>query len=358
MLSEFDGRRRNNFTLMRLIFALMVLFGHSYPISGNGYDPLSSLMRDMWIGEMAVLGFFTISGFLISASFQNRPMGDFVAARILRLYPGFIVCLVVVALVLGPIDNTMSPGEYYSNPHVYWFIWENARIWDLYYNIPNHAPGNPFPGSTNGSTWTLPAELLCYVTVLFAGFFGALDTRLRANCAIAVLALVGWFSYEGVPVFGNYERFEHPGAAFLVGAAFWINRNRIPLHPLLAAAAVAAIFWTNGTAFWWPGYILASSYLVFFLAYWVPAFDMDRYGDFSYGIYIYAWPIQQLVWWPGQNGLTNAVCALPFVITLAVASWFLVERPALGLKGRLSALLANAGAFGPVSRATQGAAKP
>lgn len=340
MLSHYDGQRRNNFTIMRLAFALLVLVGHSYPISGNGYDPLSSLMQNMWIGEAAVLGFFTISGFLITASFQNRPIGDFIAARILRLYPGFIVCLIVVAMILGPIDNTMSLREYYSNPHVYWFVWENARIWDLYYNIPNHAPDNPFPGATNGSTWTLPAELLCYVTVLVAGFFGALDSRLRANAGLLLLAAVGWFAYESVPVFGAYERFDRPAAAFLVGAAFWINRDRIPLNPILAAGALALIFGTNGTWLWWPGYIVGSSYLVFFLAYWVPAFDMDRYGDFSYGIYIYAWPIQQLVWWKGQSGLVNALCALPIVTALAVASWFLVEKPALRLKGALAAAVA------------------
>ena len=346
MLSDYDGQRHNNFTLMRLLLALLVLFGHSYPISGNGLDPVSSLMRDMWLGEAAVLGFFTISGFLITASFQNRPIGDFIAARVLRLYPGFIVCLVVVALVLGPIDNTMSLREYYSNPHVYWFVWENSRIWDLYYNIPGQAPNNPIPGSTNGSTWTLPAELLCYVTVLFAGFFGALDSRFRANAGIILLGLAGWFAYHSVPIFGAYERFDRPAAAFLVGAAFWINRDLIPLHPIMAAGALTLILATNGTSLWWPGYIIGSSYLIFFLVYFPPSFDMDRFGDFSYGIYIYAWPIQQLVWWPGQSGLVNALCSLPLVVGLAVASWFLVERPALRLKGYVS------GAMTPFHRAS------
>jgi peptidoglycan/LPS O-acetylase OafA/YrhL len=339
LLSSFDGQRANNFTAIRLLFAYAVLFGHSYPISGNGMDPISALMTQMWIGEAAVLGFFSISGFLICASFLSRSIPEFVSARLLRLYPGFIVCLVVTALVLGPIDNTMTLVEYYSSPDVYRYIFINAPIWDLYWNIPNHAPNNPFPGSTNGATWTLPAELLCYFSILVVGFFGALDTRFRANVGIIALAIVGWFAYDSLPVFGAYERFDRPAGAFLVGVAFWINRRQIPLHWSGVILAVAVIYLTNGTPAWWPGYMIASAYLIFYAAYMLPHLDLDRFGDISYGVYIYAWPIQQLVWWDGQSGAMNALCATPIVFGLAIASWFLVERPALSLRKPFSRLL-------------------
>lgn len=302
-------------------------------------DPLSALMNQMWIGEAAVLGFFSISGFLICASFQSRPIPDFIAARVLRLYPGFIVCLIVTALVLGSIDNTMSLREYYSSSDVYRYISANAPIWDMYWNIPNHAPNNPFPGSTNGATWTLPAELLCYFSILVVGFFGALDSRIRANVGIIVLGLLGWFAYESVPVFGSYERFDRPAAAFLVGVAFWINRRHVPMHWLGVVAAIATIYLTNGTPLWWPGYIIASTYLIFFAAYMLPHLDLDQFGDISYGVYIYAWPIQQLVWWPGQSGPMNALCATPIVLLLAIASWFLVEKPALRYRAPFARLL-------------------
>ena len=103
-LGDFDGQRDNNFTLVRTLFALTVLFGHSYHISGNGYDPISKLIVPYpWLGDIAVGGFFAISGFLVTASFASRGATQYALSRFVRIYPAIIVYCIVAILIIGPL---------------------------------------------------------------------------------------------------------------------------------------------------------------------------------------------------------------------------------------------------------------
>lgn len=344
MLGDFDGNRENNFTLVRLIFALAVLVGHSFPITGNGSDPLSVLMLPhTWIGATAVGGFFAISGYLITASFVQRGSRAFIASRALRLYPAVIVHCAVAILIIGPIVTSVPLSQYFaSNP---WQYFKNSWLWEWKYNLP-YAFGNvPLAGATNGSSWTLPVELRCYVLVLILGFFGVLDKKARANVAIFAALFALYRHPASLHLFHGQSNFAEPLSFFLWGAALWVNRSIIPLSWPVAAVVFAGIIASAKYNYYFVYlYPLCTAYLVCMIAYRTPFFDVDRtIGDISYGVYIYAWPIQQAIYRPGQGAWTNAAISTVIVVIAALLSWRYVEKPALEIRKKLFLLGRNVG---------------
>lgn len=338
LLKDFERVRDNNFTLVRLVFAWAVLFGHSFPLTANGSDPLSMLMLPYaWIGSIAVGGFFAISGYLVTASFIQRGGGAFVASRVLRLYPAIIVYCAVAVLAIGPIGSDVPLKDYFAaNP---WSYFWNAPLWTWNYNLPHVFTHNPFGGGTNGSTWTLPVELRCYVLVFLLGFFGVLDSKLRANVALLGTLLVLHFNYVALPLFGHEQHFAEPLNYFLWGALLWVNRAFVPLNWVLGALMLVGIPLSIKFQVFGVFCPLCVAYITFLLTYRTPHIDLDRkLGDISYGVYIYAWPIQQLVYRPEQSAWINAAIATAIVVPLALLSWHLVEKPSLSLRKKLSIL--------------------
>lgn len=201
-LSDYDGQRQNNFTLLRLTFATMVLVGHSYPITGNGSDYFTKLMLPhAWIGSLAVAGFFSISGFLVTASISHRGPAQFIAARALRLYPAVFVYMAVAVLIIGPLGSDVSIKTYFeANP---WDNFWNVLLWDWKYNLPYVFQHNPFAGSTKGSSWTLPLELKCYIVVFGLGLLGVYKRRWLANCLLLISLWAVKFHFDWLPLGGS-----------------------------------------------------------------------------------------------------------------------------------------------------------
>lgn len=340
MLSDYESSRKNNFTILRILFALTVLMGHAFPITGNGSDYISRLiLPHAWIGSIAVGGFFAISGYLVTASFMNRSLPTFVTARIFRLYPAVIVYTLLAILVIGPINThaDVPIATYFqANP---WNNFWNAGLWEWNYNLPYIFKRNPFAGSTNGSMWTLPVEVRCYVLVMVCGFFGAFDKRLRANCALLVLLYLSKFHFASLPLFGGTANFAEPLTFFIFGALFWVNRKFVPLSWVLALVAFASLIVGAKAGIYHHIAAPVIVYLIFMLVYRAPHVDMDRFGDISYGIYIYAWPVQQMVWTAGQSPYVNILYSACIVLPLAYLSWHFVEKPAINIRGKLGSVL-------------------
>jgi peptidoglycan/LPS O-acetylase OafA/YrhL len=326
-LSAYDSTRENNFTLLRLVFAIAVLLGHSFPITGTGFDPLSSrLLPYTWIGGIAVNGFFVISGYLITKSFVTQDPVYFVVSRVARLYPAVIVYLLLTVVVVGPYASSVPLDQYFeANP---WNNFWNGTLWEWKHNLPYVFGSNPIPNVTNGSGWTLPVELRCYLLILAIGLIGLLRNQFIATATL--LGAVVATPYFGViEALGLVKHAEIHVIAFLVGSLAWINRRFIPLNPLAAVLFSIAPFMTTSSTM--NGYIqvISIAYVVLYFSFMAKTINMDRFGDISYGVYIYAYPVQQLVWWPGQSGSMNAVVAMGIVLPIAYLSWVYVERPAL-----------------------------
>ena len=338
--------RDNNFNLIRAIAATAVLVSHAYPIAlGRGAaEPLEEL-TGFSLGRIAVLIFFAISGFLISASFvRSSSHTSFLTARTLRLVPGLVVSLLLVAFVMGPLVSTLPTVEYLSHPDTWMFTILNTTLVFLQYTLPGVFETQPYP-AVEGSIWTLFHEVVCYLGVLGLGLLGLYrSTRFFVVFLVVYLAFyagVGWAGIEGAG--HRLYFFRTLSVAFVVGMAFYMYREKLPLHWLGVAGLVALAVVLKGSLFYEITLVVALSYATFWLAYVPkgPLLAYNRLGDYSYGIYIYAFPAQGLaVWLFGeQTPLENMLYSLPLTLIPSILSWHFVEDPALAMKSRVVAAL-------------------
>lgn len=338
-LSDFDGRRDNNFTAVRLLMAWLVLYGHSYAITKTGIDPISQWLGggSVWIGALAVNGFFAISGFLVSASLQNRSLVDFVVARILRVYPAIIVLILTTVFVLGPLLTTFTLSNYFTHQWTLGYL-NNISLWSIDFRLPGVFDNNPRPNSINGSLWSLPAEIRCYIGLAIIGFFVKPLDRLKTNAALLLVLIGCIFYYNTMPLFSGLPRFQRPLMFFIVGCLVYVNRSLVPLNGALVAGLIALVVIAKhtGTSTSTFNFLICVAFLysLVFAVFGTPYLNLDKLGDWSYGVYIYAWPIQQLVWQEGQSALANTVFATIIVLPLSALSWTYLESPALRLKSK------------------------
>lgn len=331
---------------MRLIAAYAVLFAHSYALARGtpGTDPVSRVLRIWWgqgLGTLAVVIFFVISGFLISASYLHREnLFAFAEARFLRIFPALLVCVLFCVFVVGAWVTTIPVLEYLKHPGTWSYVWHNITLFPgVRFRLPGVFQDNPWPGGVNGSLWTLPIELYMYCMVMLIGALGILKHRASFN-ALALILLValfalkkGWVPAEGIPI-------KHTALvmAYLAGVFFYVNREFIPLNMAVLLLVIATLLLFHGTVLWLIVQVFGLTYIVLFIALHpgVKLPNMDRYGDFSYGIYIYAFPVQQLVIkYMTEDPLAVLLYSTLIVFPLAMLSWRFIEKPALELKGRL-----------------------
>jgi len=347
-LGDRSRSRDNNFDLLRLGAATMVLVSHAFPLAG-AREPFFDLPGHS-MGAFGVAIFFAISGFLVARSWCRTPrLRTFAIKRALRILPGLMVAALLTALVLGPLFTNLSLGAYLSSPATYGFIARNWTLFTINELLPGVFTDNAFPLAVNGSLWTLPLEVCAYGALAALGILGVLRHRAALLVVLAGL-LVVTSPYSGIDLNvssvpggvdgAKLELSAHLLAIFLTSTALYLYRERIALHPALFGAAIAAIA-VNGVV---PDLgttltTLAIPYAVLFLACWrlTRANVLTRPGDVSYGMYVYAFPVtQSVVAVMGGSGPVLAVILVAFAITYAVAygSWRLVEQPALRLRSR------------------------
>jgi len=325
--------RDNAFDVLRLLGAALVLVSHSFALAGDAEPRLG----DHSLGVIGVEIFFAISGFLVTASWLSEPrVRAFLVKRALRILPALVVTVVLSAFVLGPLLSTLSTGEYLRDARPYTYVIDNVgavvgagTVWDVAYTLPGVFAGLP-SDAVNGSLWTLPVEVRAYLLVLVLGLVGLLAKRLWIVAALGLLALAPGASESTLLL-----------VVFLVSALMYVKRDSIPLDGRLALAAL--LVWL--IAMWAPHaqplVAIAAPYVVLYAAYRAPAGvrTITRRGDVSYGLYLLAFPVQQLLLellGAGTSPYLLTLIALPVTYALATLSWRLVERPALRLKSMLA----------------------
>jgi peptidoglycan/LPS O-acetylase OafA/YrhL len=323
--------RHNNFDLLRLVAAVSVIFSHAFLLAENSqdHDPLMLLTGGQTIlGIVGVFVFFTISGYLVSQSFDRTPSPlVFLAKRGLRIFPGLILCLAVCAFVVGPLVTTLPLSDYVARAEPYAFLLRNTVLDTEYNRLPGvvFGPGT-IGGIVNGPLWSLPCEVLMYLMVFALG----LARRLSLGMGLALLTaglLFLWFD-----------------VADALGGALWLLAPfaagiccyRLRAEPRFLAgrwAALAAL----GLALSIPLRLFLVAFAVFgsYLVIWfalnknLRPLPAARWGDLSYGLYIYGWPLEQcVVWWSGATAPWWVVfsLALPLAAAAAFLSWHAVER--------------------------------
>jgi peptidoglycan/LPS O-acetylase OafA/YrhL len=338
-LIHYDGNRQNNFTLIRIVLAWSVLYGHSYAVQKTtGFqDPLNFVFQgSVWIGALAVNGFFAISGYLVAASFVKRGIVDYTISRILRIFPALTVCVFASVFILGPLFTKLSLAEYFSSEQTYRYLTNALAYFKTQWYLPGMFSDNSLT-AVNGSLWTLAVEVRCYIILGVLGVFGLLKDRTIANFAISALLLFGVFFFVDIPMLGINEKWARPASYFLIGVFFFINRDKVILDFRLALFALILAYSSFGKEWFTWVFPVAYVYLIFYTAYATKFINTDgKLGDISYGVYIYAWPAQQIVvsLFPNFTPYLNTVLASLIVIPTAYLSWHYLEKPMLMLKPR------------------------
>lgn len=332
--------RDNNLNLLRMAAAAAVLVSHAWPIAlGPGaVQPLKAALGET-LGTYAVYIFFVLSGFLIAASFERSGgAGNFWAARGARLFPGLVVANLLLVFLLGPLTTLRDLGAYFGAGETWAFLLGNSAILKPVFSLPGVFETNPYP-TVHGSIWTLRHELACYLLLFGLGMAGLLARRTVLLVAVPLVYLGLWAGklWLGPALPGVVREFIPLSFPFMLGALAWVWRARIPLSLWGVALSVGLAWLCQATPLAWLAQMLCLAYLSFWLAYvpggWLRGYN--RLGDYSYGLYIYAFPIQGLVVWAfgPTTPLVHCLLAFPPTLALAVLSWHLVERPALA-RGR------------------------
>ena len=328
---------RDNFLLLRLLAASLVIYGHAPAITGGrGWpDVFVWLGWGSYSGDLAVDVFFVVSGFMIAGSYlRRRHLADFLWARLLRIYPAHIACLLGTAFVLGAACTSLPLHDYYRSHDVVRYVSKNVQLGKgLLWELPGVFTGNPKLSFVNGSIWTLPAEVRMYLWVALAGVLGILPRRWCCNLLLAALFVCGLLAPAHVPLV-PLASFLRLAGCFALGVFCCVNRERIPVG-WWGVALLGALAWVLRTTPLYPFvFALGLTAFVFAFGYASPWLGCLRFGDYSYGLYLWGYPMQQLVAHlaPRLPPAGNILLAWPSAMLLAVLSWHLVEQPALRLK--------------------------
>ncbi len=350
-LTEHAKDRNNNFNLIRFILATLVIFSHSYGMIGIEHlEPLSKLTVNISFGSFAVDAFFVISGFLVSNSITHGGGGllQFFAARILRIYPALIVSVFFTVFIIGTIYTTNSLTNYLLNADIYIYIIKNATF--LFSLTPEYYLPGMFESNLNHSTtinaslWSLPWETRLYLILgILAFVFNHKISKsviIIAICSYLFYMLNYWFNFTGQ----NLQTFIRVFTLFFIGSSFFFLKDKIVMNYnrkdfffiTLSLVIYFILLILEDKKLLFIFYNLTLGYFVLYLAYF-PSKNLIKFnniGDYSYGLYIYSFPIQQAICvsLPNMNLIPFFIVSFSITLICAILSWHFIEKPCLKMK--------------------------
>jgi peptidoglycan/LPS O-acetylase OafA/YrhL len=334
--------RNNNFNLIRALAATAVIFSHSYALSGHGEEePLLRWTNSAThFGMLGVTLFFVISGFLVTRSFTARgTLVAFAAARILRIYPALIAAALFSVAMAGAF-STVPWRDFLLDPQTLRFVVNDSVGWRIEFFLPGAFVENAVPRAVNGSLWTIPIELRMYVGCAIAGALTLLARRVLFNAVFVAGVILFAVRSDWFVFVSNVPDSAQLVLSFALGAFAWVNRDWIPVSLLAAATALLVLAINPGDIIRGPLFEVLVAYALLTLALHpgVRFAGFNRLGDYSYGLYLYAYPIQQALVHAQPRIGSWALFAEASVLTFgaAICSWHGIEKAALTLKSRFS----------------------
>ncbi len=341
--SHFPG-----FDGVRLFAALSVIFSHAYFVAGSeGDEPFFRLLGPQNIlGLYGVFTFFGISGFLLARSLdRDSGIVQFVINRVLRIYPGFIFCVLVTALLIGPAITELPWLRYLERPELAAYVKTALTCMCDMGGLPgvyvSHGADKHL-AVVNGSLWSLSFEVLSYL--LLAGLWLALRNVRAVGLCLAALT-VATIAFPSL-IDRGFAGVAYTLPYFAGGVVMYAVYRRFGLDGRIAAGCAVAFLICCFVGIQRQAFAIFGTYLVVYFGTRpnIGSRIAARAGDLSYGIYLFGWPVEQLV--KQQTGTTSPALlmalALPLVLAAAAVSCHLVERPALRLKAPLGRLVARA----------------
>jgi peptidoglycan/LPS O-acetylase OafA/YrhL len=339
-LGERGAARTNGFDYLRIGLAIAVVCFHAYALNEG------SLQGMPWAfqlgGKLIMPMFFALSGFLVAGSLVRvSSLVEFVALRVFRLVPALAVEILLSALILGPLLSAFPVRRYFADPA--FAVYFQNIYGSIHFALPGLFLHNPVGGVVNGSLWTIPFELACYVILVALVVLGitrwARLFALLVFTAAIVIPMGVWLTGDPL-LFGSVQG-RVLVFSFLAGVALFFLRDRVPFHRGVALAA--AVVTVAGFAF--PQWSYFAVFSVAYLTVWLGLQNLPAApgGDYSYGLYLFAFPLQQAIWQlvPIRAWWMNLALALPLGLAYAAFSWHCVEKPVLARKRALIALLTS-----------------
>lgn len=342
-LADGLARHVDNFLLLRMVAAAAVIYGHAHAlaVTHGERDLFVRLGWSHYSGAIAVDLFFIASGFLVTGSYlRRRNVLAFAWARALRVIPGYAFCLVASAFVLGAIYTALPLATYLAHTGTLDYVQVNLKLGThLVWRLPEVFVDNPRRDTINGSIWTLPAEVRMYLWVALAGALGILARRHACSLLLLGLFVLGMVAPEHLWLI-PLPAFVQLAGCFALGVLCYLYRDVVPANGWWLAACAVLAWALRHTPLYPFAFALAEAAFVFWFAYRTRWHGYNRFGDYSYGLYLWGYPMQQVVAHhvPASSPLANAALALPLALLVAMLSWHLVEKPAIGLKSMPQAL--------------------
>lgn len=338
----------NNFDFLRFFAACIVIITHSINLSNtSGSDPFALLTKGQEsLGGLAVSIFFVISGYLICASYiRHDNVIKYLYARVLRIFPALIVLMLLTVLIVGPIVSKLSAKEYFSNALTYEYF-RGLLLFPMSYILPGVKFSNgAFGTAINGSLWTLSFEFLCYFIVAGLGVLKLLNRYVVLTIWIFLLLIfynidyiipnaktINILPYINIYYFIKLTSLFFSGMLCFFYKEFLIrNKNKLfDFGVLLGSIIILGVASYFGSEYQFY-FSIFGTYIIFYVAYSnkIKFYNFAKYGDFSYGIYIYGFLVQQLVVksFGGQMDYNaNWIISIPISIFLGYCSWNLIEK--------------------------------
>ncbi len=345
------------FDFLRVTLAVTIIMHHSFLVVDGNTDFIDQ--HHLW----AILGvpvpmFFALSGFLVSGSALRLRLRDFWINRGLRIVPALAVDIFISALLIGPLVTVVPISEYYTDKKFLHYLLNIVGF--IHYELPGVFVNNQFPNQVNGSVWTVPLEMGSYTIMSLLIVLGCVRSKTRMVAAVVAFtalyyALMLYFTDHASPIAGDAawqhymlnflgERGNYLFFYFIGGSFTYVFRYQIPFSKWLALAIAAIVVANFGGALPLgmakPAMMaLPIAYLVAFIGLCpIPKLPVYSRGDYSYGIYLYAYPLQQLLVmvFPGIAVLVHFVLSIVAVTCVAMCSWHIVEKPILSARRKFS----------------------
>jgi peptidoglycan/LPS O-acetylase OafA/YrhL len=339
---QFDQAkgRPSGFDYLRISLATMVVIIHA-PIITLGdpggdmvwHSPLLPVIR------LIIPMFFALSGFLVASSFERTPsLYNFFGLRIIRIGPALFVETLLSALILGPLLTEYPLKHYFTDP--LFFNYFKNIVGDPQFHLPglfSHTPND----LVNFQLWTIPFELECYLLIGLVGLLGGRRYRVIAPIAMAVMIVGGLL--VRVMVWHDMPEITRPlpgpllVMSFIAGVSVYLYRERLSsgIFTIISLIIVNLVI-LDLHGFWQFFAPITIAWLVGCIGTLNPRrLTILRGADYSYGLYLYGYPIEQTVVYIFPHMLSpvfTAVTALIAASFFAAFSWHFVEKPALKLK--------------------------
>lgn len=333
--------KNNNFSFIRILAAFFVIHYHAYVLTKNPDSFLGSNF-----GVLGVSIFFTVSGYLVTQSWVSQPVLKlFLTKRLLRIIPALLICIFLTAFVIGAINTSIPLVKYYTHPETFSYL-KNIFLYPIQFSLPGVFLLNPYPDTVNGSLWTLPLEFTLYFTTSVFWIIGFFKKRSNVLLLILLFIILEQIalknpSYDTSTIFYMYLNLiiRHL-IFFFIGSAIFLYKSYLHLNYKTAFLLIIIFIIINSISFNILSYYIFIPYITMFIAFSIPnkLSYLQKFGDPSYGMYIYSFPIQQtfINFFPGIQPLSLSLLTFTVSIIIGFISWYIIESPMLKIKRYLN----------------------